>query len=213
MSSARILLVDDHKLMRAGLRALIEGAPGMSVIGEADDGAMALEMVRRDSPDIVITDISMRGIGGLELLAVLQREFPQVRVVILSMHAEKAYVDQTLGTGARAYLLKDAAMEELHLALQAVLKGDIYLSPGVSTKIIDGFIRNAESAQDVLTPRQREILKMLAEGISVREIARMGDTSVKTVEAHRAQIMERLNIRDIAGLVRYAVRTGLVNIK
>lgn len=213
MIRTRLLLVDDHKLVRAGMRALIATLEGFEVIGEADDGASALDLIRQELPDIVITDLRMKGVGGLELSRHLQKEFPQVKVLILSMHADESHVHQVLRSGVRGYLLKDSAMEELALALAAVIRGEIWLSPAISTQVLQGYIRSNNSAPDTLTERQLEILKLIAEGVSIKEIAFKLDISVKTVEAHRAQIMERLQIRDTTGLVKFALRTGLVDLE
>ena len=213
MSDARVLLVDDHNLVRSGLRALLDSMEGIRVIGEADAGALALDLVRRDPPDVVIADIQMKGMDGIELAAILAREFPQLRVIILSMHAEEHIVKAALRAGARAYLLKDAAEIELELALRAVLRGETYLSPGVSRQVVQGYVNAGTSALDSLTPRQREVLTLIAEGKSAKEIAYQLDISAKTVEAHRASIMERLQIHDIAGLVKYAISAGLTGLE
>jgi DNA-binding NarL/FixJ family response regulator len=213
MSEARVILVDDHNLVRSGLRALLDAMPGIRVIGEADGSAAALELVRRDPPDIVVSDISMKGMDGIELTACLKREFPQVRVIVLSMHIEARYVEGALRAGAAAYLLKDAATLELEQALRAVLRGEAYLSPAVSRQVVDGYMKTSSGPAPALTPRQREILKLIAEGKSAKEIAYALQISGKTVEAHRAQIMERLQIHDIAGLVKYALGQGLINLK
>ena len=211
MSPASIILVDDHNLIRAGLRALLETLRGVRIVGEASEGAQALELVRAAPPDIVITDISMKGVGGVELATHLRNEFPQVRVVILSMHAGRDYVQQALASGVSAYLLKDSAMLELELALKAVLRGEKYLSTAVSAQVVEGFVQAHAQALEALTSRQRQILTLLAEGKAIKEIAHALDISPKTVDAHRAQLMERLQINDLAGLVRYAVRAGLVD--
>jgi DNA-binding NarL/FixJ family response regulator len=213
MSDASVILVDDHNLVRAGLRALLDSIGGVRVVAEAADGAAALELVRREPPDAVVTDITMKGMGGLELAAILQREYPQVRVVILSMHAEEDYVQQALAAGVSGYLLKDAAMLELELALRAALRGETYLSPAVSRQVVNGYVQANAASPEVLTPRQREILILIAEGVAAKEIAYRLDISAKTVEAHRSQMMDRLDIHDIAGLVKFAIRTGLVKLK
>lgn len=212
MSEARVILVDDHVIVRAGLRALLDKLEGIRVVAEATDGATALELVRREPPEIVITDISMKQMDGVQLAASLKREFPQVRVIVLSMHAGADYVQQALGSGVSAYLLKDSAMVELELAVRAVLRGESYLSPAVSRQVMDGYVE-ATAPHAELTERQREILKLIAEGSSAKEIAFQLGISPKTVEAHRAQIMERLQISDIPGLVMYALRTGLIRLK
>ncbi|HWA37831.1 MAG TPA: response regulator transcription factor [Burkholderiales bacterium] len=209
---ARIILADDHGLVRAGLRGLIERLAGFSVIGEAEDGATALALVRKEVPEVVITDISMKGMGGLALADALKREFPQVRVIVLSMHADEEHVQKALLSGVRGYLLKDSALLELELALRAVLRGDSYLSPAVSRQVAAGYLSGA-TATEALTARQREILTHIAEGMAVKEIAFKLGISTKTVEAHRSQIMERLGIRDIPGLVKYALQAGLVSLR
>ncbi len=213
MSAARVLLVDDHALVRAGLRALLDAMPGIRVVGEAGDGAAALDLVRVDPPDIVVADIEMEGFNGLDLARRLQVEFPAVRVAILSMHSDAQYVQDALRAGAAAYLIKDSAPLELELALGALLRGETYLSPRVTRQVVDGYVQaDVNATPDVLTARQREILKLIAEGLSAKEIAYQLDVSVKTIEAHRAQIMERLKIGDIAGLVKYALRSGLIRL-
>ncbi len=213
MTAVRVLLVDDHNLVRAGLRALLDGMPGVDVIAEAHDGVRALELIRLDAPDIVLADIEMKGMDGLELAARVRTEFPSVRVAILSMHAGEDYVQQALRAGAAAYLLKDAAPLELESALGALMRGETYLSPRVTKQVISGFVQASMPATEALTARQREILKKLAEGHSAKEIAFQLEVSVKTVEAHRAQIMQRLNISDVAGLVKYAIRSGLTKLE
>jgi DNA-binding NarL/FixJ family response regulator len=213
VKTVRVLLVDDHNLVRAGLRALLDGMPGVDVIAEAHDGARALELIRLDTPDIVLADIEMKGMDGLELAARVRTEFPSVRVAILSMHAGEDYVQQALRSGAAAYLLKDAAPLELESALGALMRGETYLSPLVTKQVVSGYVQASMPATEVLTARQREILKRLAEGHSAKEIAFQLDVSVKTVEAHRAQIMQRLNISDVAGLVKYAIRSGLTKLE
>ena len=208
----RILLADDHKLVRAGIRALLEGMPNVKVIGEANNGREALELARSYKPDILLMDIAMKDMNGLDATAILHKELPACRVVILSMHATGDYLQQALRAGACGYILKDAATLELQLALDAVSRGDIYLSPAVSAHIVEGYLHQDKSPRaDLLTPRQTEILRMIAAGNNTKEIAYQLEVSIKTVETHRAQIMERLGIRDVAGLVRYAIRTGLID--
>lgn len=213
MNRVRILLADDHTLMRAGIRSLLEKIPGVEVVGEAADGREALGLVKARLPNVVLMDIAMSGLNGLEATARVVKEFPQVRVIILSMHANEEYVLQTLRTGASGYLLKDAATAELELAIQAVARGDTYLSPAISKRVIDdylGRVNGEKTPLDQLTPRQREILQLIAEGKSTKEIAFLLNVSIKTVETHRLQLMDRLGIHDIPGLVRHAMRIGLV---
>ena len=214
MRRTRVLLADDHTLMRAGVRALLDELPGCEVVAEAGDGYEALELLRQHRPDVALMDIDMKRMNGLEAMAAAKLEFPHLHVIMLSMHSEKQYVMQALRDGASGYLLKDAATVELELALNVVMKGDVYLSPGVSKQVAEGFVREAESADPValLTPRQREILTLVAEGHNTKEIAFRLGLSTKTVEAHRAQLMERLGIHDIAGLVRFTIRAGLIDL-
>jgi DNA-binding NarL/FixJ family response regulator len=208
----RVLLADDHALVRAGLRSLLAAMTEVEVVGEASSGEEALELVARETPDVVLMDIAMKGINGLETAARLRDRAPGVRVVILSMHSGEEYVLQALRAGAVGYLLKDAATGELELALRTVMRGESWLSPAVSRQVVEGYVQRVggDAAADVLTARQREVLKLVAGGKSTKEIAFMLNLSVKTVETHRSQIMERLGIRDVPGLVRYALRTGLV---
>lgn len=212
MSALRILLVDDHSLVRAGMRSLLRELPGVEVVAEAADGAEALAAAERERPDVVLMDIAMKGMNGLEAAARLRERLPEAKVVILSMHTSEEYVLLALRAGAAAYLIKDSATSELELALKSVMRGETYLSPAISRQVVDGYVQRvgAGAGPDPLTPRQRDVLKRVAEGRSTKEIAYDLNLSVKTVETHRAQIMERLGIRDVAGLVRYAMRTGLV---
>jgi DNA-binding NarL/FixJ family response regulator len=214
MKKTRVLLADDHTLIRAGVRALLDELPGCEVVAEAGDGHEALELLRQHRPDVALMDIDMKRMNGLEAMAAAKREFPELHVIMLSMHSEKQYVMQALRDGASGYLLKDAATVELELALNVVMKGDVYLSPGVAKQVAEGFVREAESADPValLTPRQREILTLIAEGHNTKEIAFRLGLSTKTVEAHRTQLMERLDIHDIAGLVRFTIRAGLIKL-
>jgi DNA-binding NarL/FixJ family response regulator len=209
----RILLADDHILVRAGIRALLEKIPQVEVIAEASDGRAALQQIRLDQPDIVLMDIGMQGLNGLEATVRITEEFGKIRVIILSMHAKEEYVLQALQAGAAGYLVKGAATVELQLALQAVGRGETYLSPVVSRQVIDQYLaqlKREPAPAGKLTPRQREILQLIAEGKNTKEIAFVLGLSVKTVETHRSMLMERLRIRDTAGLVRYAMRVGLI---
>jgi DNA-binding NarL/FixJ family response regulator len=211
-SSIRVVLADDHALVRAGMRSLLNGMSHVEVVGEAASGEEALELAARENPDVVLMDIAMKGISGLDAAARMRERLPEVRVVILSMHAGEEYVLQALRAGAVGYLLKDAATGELELAIRSVMRGESWFSPAVSRQVVEGYVQRVggESAAEVLTARQREVLRLVAGGKSTKEIAFDLNLSVKTVETHRAQIMERLGIRDVAGLVRYALRTGLV---
>jgi DNA-binding NarL/FixJ family response regulator len=210
----RILLADDHALVRAGIRSLLEKIPGVEVVGEANNGREALDLVGTQLPDLVLMDIAMKELGGLEALPRITKTFPSVKVVILSAHANEEYVIRALRSGAAGYMLKDAASAELQLAIDSVTQDKIYLSPSISRTVIDSYLERVGgpfSPLEQLTPRQREILQLIAEGKNTKEIADTLDISVKTVEAHRLQLMARLNIHDVPGLVRYAVRSGLVS--
>jgi DNA-binding NarL/FixJ family response regulator len=212
MAALRILLVDDHALVRAGMRSLLQDIADVEVVAEASDGAAALAAAERERPDVVLMDIAMKGMNGLEAAARLRERQPEAKVIILSMHTSEEYVLLALRAGAAAYLIKDSATSELELALKCVMRGDTYLSPAISRQVVDGYVQRVGVGigPDPLTPRQRDVLKRIAEGRSTKEIAFDLNLSVKTVETHRAQIMDRLGIRDVAGLVRYAMRAGLV---
>lgn len=213
MKSVRIVLADDHTLVRAGFRALLEDLPDVEIVAEAGDGREALQLIAAHQPDIVLLDISMPGLNGLEVAGRITREFPHIRIIILSMHAGEEYVLRALRTGAAGYLLKDAGTSELDLALKAVSRGETYLSPAVSKHVIEQYTRRVKSGHDPidqLTQRQREILQLIAEGYTTKQIAQKLGISPKTVTTHRTDLMERLNIHDIAGLVRYALQSGLI---
>lgn len=210
MAPLRVVLADDHTLVRSGIRSLLEGMPNVQVVGEAGDGQTALALIEQHKPDVVLMDVAMPGLNGLDTLSRIHSDYPNVRVLILSMHTNEAYVNKALRFGAMGYLLKDAATIELELALQAIVRGDTYLSPAVSKQLVAGHVQRDESAPNPLTPRQREILQAIAEGNSTQQIAQKLKISVKTVEAHRAQLMDRLDIHEVAGLVRYAIKIGLI---
>ncbi len=214
MTQTRVLLADDHTLVRAGLRKLLESIPLVEVVGEASDGLAVVEMAEQLRPQLILMDIAMPGLNGLESTARITRTCPDVRVMILSMHQNEEYVRQALRHGAVAYLLKDAAPTELELAIAAVLRGETYLSPAVSRGVVSDYVQRLRS-DDVpgaqLTPRQREVLQLVAEGLSSKEVARRLNVAVKTVESHRSQLMKQLDIHEVAGLVRYAVRAGLIS--
>lgn len=205
-SDARILLVDDHALVRSGLRVLLEQLEGLDVVGEAGDGREALAMVNQLRPDVVVMDIAMPEMNGLEALARIKQTHPETGVIILSMYTNPDHVRRALDGGADGYIVKAAAQQELEMGIRAVMRGDSYLSPAVTRGAL-----GAARTLDVLTGRQREILQLVVEGNSTKAIARKLGLSVKTVEAHRSQIMARLEIRNIAGLVRYAIRVGIIN--
>jgi DNA-binding NarL/FixJ family response regulator len=210
----RVLLADDHTLVRAGIRSLLESVEGVEVVAETGDGRETLELIAKHRPDVALLDISMPGLSGLEVAKRAARESPRTRVIILSMHADRTHVTQALRAGVVGYLLKGAAVAELPLALQSVMRGETYLTPKISRHVVDGFLEESEAEPgplEGLTDRQREILQLIAEGRSTKEIAGLLDVSVKTVETHRARLMERLDIHDVPGLVRFAIRAGLVS--
>lgn len=215
MSPVRVVLADDHTLVRAGIRSLLESIDGVQVVGESGDGRETLELIAKHRPDVALLDIAMPGLNGIEVAKRTARESPRTKIVILSMHADATYLNQALRAGVSGYLLKGAAVAELPLALQAVMRGETYLTPKISQRVVEGFLSgDGESADDPLeglTTRQREILQLIAEGRSTKEIAALLEVSVKTVETHRTRLMERLDIRDVPGLVRFAIRAGLVS--
>lgn len=208
----RIALIDDHALVRAGLRSLLERMSAVRIVGEGGDGREALALVAREPVDVVLMDIAMKGLNGLEATRQIKKAYPGVHVVMLSMHASEEYVMQALRAGASGYLLKDAATLELAQAIVAVTRGELYLSPPISRQVVENYMQRvggAHNALSLLTGRQREILQLIAEGQSTKAIAHRLGLSAKTVESHRAQLMERLDIHDVPGLVRYAIRVGL----
>jgi DNA-binding NarL/FixJ family response regulator len=211
----RVLLADDHTLVRAGIRALLEKLPGFEVAGEASDGREVIVLIKTHQPDVVLMDISMPGLNGLQALARITRDFPQVRVIILSMHPNDEYVMQALKSGASGYLLKRAATAELPAALKSVVGGEMYLSREIASRFLKKFplqqIARSTSPLEQLTPRQREILQLLAEGQTTKAIASILKINGKTVEYHRSKLMAVLKIFDVPGLVRFAMRTGLVS--
>lgn len=210
----RVILADDHTLVRAGLRKLLESVADLIVVGEAKDGMELLALAEQLQPDLVLVDIAMPGLNGLEAAARMARSWPAIKVVVLSMHQSEEYVRQALRSGAAGYLLKDAAPLELEMALKAVLAGETYLSPAVSKGVVSDYVRRLrddDSPRTGLTPRQTEVLQLIAEGHSSKEIARRLNLSLKTVDTHRTQLMKQLDIHEVAGLVRYAMRVGLVS--
>jgi DNA-binding NarL/FixJ family response regulator len=209
-----VLIADDLTLVRAGVRSLLERSSDMQVVAEAGDGREALKMVEEHRPDVVLMGITLPTMNGIEATARIAKEFPNVRVVILSSHTGEEYVWQAFRAGASGYLPKAASPQELDEAIKSVLRGKIYLSRLLSRQVtdFDRLMRSELSLLGRLTPRQREILQLIAEGKSTKGIAKDLEISVKTVETHRAQLMDRLGIHDVAGLVRYAIRAGLVKI-
>jgi len=213
MTVRRILLVDDHALVRAGIRALLESLPRLEVVGETGDGLEAVRLVREIEPDAILLDITLPGLNGLEVAARVARLGVGTRVLVLSMHASPEYAARAFAAGAAGYLIKDSAFDELAAALEAIGAGRRYLSRAIDAAQVAEFERRVASGAtglDGLTPRQRQILQLVAEGLGTRQIAERLFLSVKTVETHRAQIMQRLDIYDVPGLVRFAIRHGLL---
>ena len=210
----RILLADDHAMVRQGMRALLAAMADVEVVGEAASGREALHLIRTLKPQLILMDISMSELNGLDATAHALREQPELKVIIVTMHASEAYVVEALRAGAVGYLLKDADAGELERAIRAVARGEHYLSPAVSHQVIERFMHvlaEGDAIAEMLSPRQREVLQLIAEGHSTREIAALLFLSVKTIETHRAQLMQRLEIFDVAGLTRYALRIGLID--
>jgi len=211
----RVVLADDHALVRAGIRALLTGIAGIEVVGEAQDGHQVIELVDKLRPRLVLMDIAMPGLNGLEATARIAKSHPGTAVIILSMHAGEEYALQALKAGASGYLLKDADLAELELGISAVARGETYLSPVVSKHLVADYRRRAAGQEqpdplERLSSRHREVLQLIAEGHTTKDIAAKLKLSVKTVETHRAQLMDRLDIHDVAGLVRFAIRSGLI---
>lgn len=213
MGTIRAVIADDHAIVRGGIRLLLEKLPDLEVVAEAADGSQAIEMVRHHQPDILVADVAMPGPNGLEVTRRLIEENLSTRVVILSMHSDPEYVHRAIKAGARGYVLKGSAIEELELAIRAVVRGEIFLSPSITEPIVEGYLDRTAMAshQGDLTPRQWEVLKLIARGETTKAIANRLGISVKTVEAHRSQVMDRLQIYDVASLVRYAIRVGLTS--
>lgn len=213
MTSIRLIIADDHALVRQGLRALVEKISWVTVVADVGDGRQAVETAKLEQADVVLMDIAMPGLNGLEALIQLRRECPQTKVIMLSMYAAQEYFEQAMDAGASGYLLKDADRTELELALRTVSRGGSYLTPEVAKYAIAAHHNRPEREKGQLgrlTPRQREVLQLVAEGMTTKDIAQRLDLSPRTVEQHRADIMDRLEVRDLPGLVRIAIQSGLI---
>lgn len=216
MKPIRVLLADDHALIRAGIRVLLERMERVEVVGEAEDGRHAMKLIQELRPDVVLLDLQMPGLSGFEVLQETTEKFPDVKIVVLSVHDTEEYALRALRSGAAGYLPKSAASAELELAIDQVSRGKQYLSPIIAQMASLESARGGHTGRAApveLTPRQREVLTLVAEGYSTKDIALTLEISVKTVETHRAQLMERLGIHDVAGLVRYAIKMGLVSLE
>jgi DNA-binding NarL/FixJ family response regulator len=215
MKPIRVLIADDHALVRAGIRALVEKIEGMVVVGEAGKGNEALELVKQLTPSLMLLDITMPDGGGFEVLEQVTRTYPEIRVIVLTVHEAGEYAIRALREGAAGFLPKSAASAELEQAIQTVIRGEIYISPETSRRTLLEYGKGTSKRHllATLSPRQREVLRFIAEGRTTKQIAQELEISVKTVETHRAQLMERLGIHDVAGLVRYAIIVGLIEVE
>ena len=216
MRKVRVLLADDHQLMRSGIRLMLEREPDLSVVGEASDGREAVTLAKSLRPDIVIMDIGMPSLNGIEAAGLMTQENPELPIMIVSMHPDETYVLRALKAGARGYLLKDSAEADLIKAVHVVAGGKSFFSPAVSKVLLDDYVRKlkrsgTDDAYDLLTPREREVLQLIAEGKSNKEIANLLNLSVYTVESHRSNLMEKLNLRGLPELILYAVRNGIIS--
>jgi DNA-binding NarL/FixJ family response regulator len=213
----KVLLVDDHAIIREGLRSLLEKQPEMEVVADTDDGRKARELVRQLLPNVVIMDITMPGLNGIEATRQITTEFPDVKVIALSIHSKRRYVADMLSAGATGYILKECLFDELVQAIKAVSASGRYLSPRITDVVVSDYIKHlsasADSPFEALKTREREVLQLLAEGKSTKQIALEMHVSTKTIEANRRQIMDKLNIHSIAELTKYAVREGLTTIE
>jgi two-component system response regulator NreC len=216
MRKIRIILADDHKLMRSGLRVLLEQQQDFAVVGEASDGREAVTLVNSQKPDVLVMDIGMPNLNGVEAAAQITQSHPEISIVMLSMHSDESYVLRALKAGAKGYLLKDSAETDLIRAVHSVAEGKSFFSPAVSKVLLDDYVRKlkrsgTEDPYDLLTPREREVLQLVAEGKSNKDVAQLLNLSVYTVETHRSNIMEKLNLHGVPELILYAVRKGIIS--
>ncbi len=215
MTNIRILLADDHRVLRAGLRLLLERHPGLQVVGETSNGREAVEAAAELNPDVVVMDVAMPVLNGIDAAAQIAARFPHIATIVLSMHSDEGYLLRALKAGARGYLLKDSAEAELVQAIRSVREGKAFFSPALSRMLIDDYIRQlqqrgGEDSYELLTPREREIFQLLAEGRSSKEAAQLLNLSPYTVETHRGNIMQKLNLHSLPELILYAVRKGII---
>ena len=216
MAKIRVLLADDHTILRDGIRALIDGQDDMVVIGEAEDGQATVRLVAKLQPDVVVMDIAMPLLNGLEATRQIQRDFPRVKVLILTMHENEEYIRQVLAAGALGYVLKDAAARDLLGAIRAVYEGEAVLSPAITRLVIEDYLRWGEiqpaDNSDGLTSREREVLQLIAEGYTNKEIAEILNLSVKTIQSHRTNLMNKLDLHDRGELIKYAIQKKIIDI-
>ncbi|MBI2060839.1 MAG: response regulator transcription factor [Nitrospirae bacterium] len=217
MKQITVLLADDHTIVRQGLRALLQAEPDIDVVGEAEDGRSAFRRVQEIQPDVVVMDIAMRKLGGIEAVRRIRRQSPRIKILILSMYADDEYVRQATEAGASGYLVKGSPAAELVTAIREVVKGNVFFSPAISSLLVEDLINHSHEGTDdpthrKLTPREREVLQLIAEGLSNKEIAKELSISVKTVEKHRQRIMDKLNIHSVVGLTRHAIQVGIIRV-
>lgn len=218
MSVIKVLLAEDHTIVRKGIRALLDAVSDIEVVGEAEDGREAIEKVGQLFPDVVLMDNTMPTLNGLEATRQIKKQFPQIMVLILTMHTDEEYIFQFLQAGASGYLIKKTAPKDLVSAIKAVHRGDSFLSPSISKKVIDEYLRHAEEASEPnnytqLTDREREVLQLVVEGLSNKEIAEQLHLSVKTVGNHRINLMDKLDIHNVSDLTKYAIRKGIISLE
>ena len=216
MGKIKVLVADDHTILRQGIKALLDNQEGIEVIGEAKDGREALEIIEETLPDVILMDIAMPGLNGLEATRRIKKKFPRMKVLVLTMYTNEEYIFQILNAGANGYLVKETAFQDLISAIKAVYKNEAFMSPSISKKVINSYIKRAQDDEEqtceILTTREREILQLIAEGNSSKKIAEGLFISPKTVETHRTHIMDKLNIHNRTGLIKYAIRKGMVDV-
>ena len=212
MKPLRVVIADDQLLVRAGICELLKTLPGLAIVGQASDGHEALRLIETYQPDLVLMDTAMPEMNGLEATALTKKRFPQVKVIILSEHSSDEFVFRALRSGAEGFILKNDSVGELYTAIESVSRGEEHLSPRITRRVIVGYLEGQDGDDLVkqLTPRQREVLQLIAEGRSTKEIAGILDISVNTVKTHRLKLMEKLGVHEITGVVRYAVKFGLI---
>jgi DNA-binding NarL/FixJ family response regulator len=218
MSKIRVFLADDHTIVRQGLKCLLKDVDGIDVVGEAEDGHQLLKLANKTKPDVIVVDISMPVLGGLEAAQRLKKELPESKILILTMHTDEEYVYETFKMGASGYLVKQSTADDIVSAIKAVHRGETYISPTVSGRVVQEYVRSARAAPrasfpDKLTFRERQILKLIAEGWASNKIAEHLHISIRTVETHRNNIMQKLKLHKVADLVKYAIRRGLVQVE